>query len=794
MNDVWQWLLGLHRIRLMDDSPISLRFGTPPAPWIMLAGAVVSAAAVWFLYRRENLSRGMRAALMILRFGAIMTVLFIFGRPMLVLSRTQTEPSFVAVLVDRSSSMAVSDAVFEGSPASQEARDSRWADAVALLSGEEAGLLRQLAARHGVGVWTFDRVAQAIGEAAQALALKSLDIKLASLSADGSRSNLGRAMKQILHETAGRRVAALVVISDGRQTEPIDLEPAIAQAAGRSIPIHTVAIGSPLARRDLAVVSLWAPEDVFVRDTVRVQFDISASGIDEKTAARVELMAEGRSEALARASFDLEPGQSRIQGDLQYRPEKVGRVELTLRVAPILGEENTDNNEAGILIQAHDERIGVLFVESTPRFEYRYLKNLLLRESNIQSSCILLEASPGFPQEGTLPIRRFPRSVEELLPYDVVILGDVDPRADWLSPMQQAMLIDFVSVQGGGIAFIAGERHMPGGLRRTVLEKLLPVEIDPRFSGCYSTPPTDMFLPRLTPDGVMSSIFRLETDEDANLRTWRAMPGVLWYARVSGAIPGATVLAVHPSEQVESGPLPLAVLGRYGAGRTFYLGTDDLWRWRQYSGDIYYETVWMQIIRTLARGKKLGGGDTWRLETDRRQYELGDSVRVRLFSREGMAADRLHDPVVQISDARSAPIGRVTLLPAGGSPGTWEGEFTPRQAGNLVLATPTPSQTAVGLRSTEKTLTRAVTVSAHDPEKARLEADYETLALIAARTGGKFYRREDDLSRLAAEIPDRSVQIADDVEEPIWDTWLLLGFLVFLVSAEWTLRRLKGLP
>lgn len=804
MNVALDWLLGLQRIRLADGEAVSLRFAAPPAPWIMLFGAIAAALAVWLVYRREILPTRSRWMLMLLRFGAVMTVLFVCGRPMLVLSRTRVEPSYVALLLDRSSSMSTDDEAIdpEGVPhpthdlslnATRSHDPSRWQKVLAKLSEDEDGLLSEIVKKHELGIWTFGIGTARIGDARTVEDTGEILGALETLSPDESRTNLGRAIRQVLRETQGRRVAGVVVISDGRQTEPVEIEPVLAQASARSIPVYAVAAGSTIVRCDAAMTSVWSPEEVFVRDTVSVQYRATLTGIANQTDLTVELRDEATGTLLASANRQFHPPQAEMEGDLQFKPDRVGQIGLVVRIVPLPGERNIENNEARTTLLAHDEKIGVLYVESYPRFEYRYLKNLLLREPNIESSCLLLEATPGFPQEGTLPIRRFPRSVEELRAYDVVILGDVDPRGDWLSPVQQSMLVDFVSLDGGGLIFLAGERNMPRSLRQTPLEKLLPVEIDPRFTGRHDVSLTEPFLPRRTPEGRLSTLLRLEADEVRNEHTYSAMPGFIWYAVVAGVRPGATVLAVHPTARVEAGELPMAVLGRFGVGRTFYSGTDEWWRWRQYSGDIYYDTIWLQIIRTLARGKKLGCTNPWRLETDQRRYELGDEVRVRLSLQDDSPAAQLPEAVITVRDASNLLVGRLSLRPPPGTNQLWQGEFVPRSSGNLSLTASAPHVPGRFGTAGSRTLTRSITVAPHDPEQARLEADHELLRLVAGRTGGSFYQLSDDLKQLAAVLADRSVQIADDVEEPIWDTWLILILLFVLLSTEWALRRARGL-
>ncbi|HKQ47323.1 MAG TPA: VWA domain-containing protein [Phycisphaerae bacterium] len=800
MTGLLETLLGLDRIRLADEGPVSLQFAAPPAPWIMLVGAVVAGIVVWFAYRLEPHPRPFRWTLAVLRFGAIMTALFICGQPMLVLRRNHVDPSYVAVLVDRSASMAARDAAPTlVDPPSREPL-TRWQEAAGALTAPEGGMLGRLGERHRLGLWLF-------GKQAEPLAV--LDVKdadhskitrnLESVVPMGSGTDVSGSIVQVVHQTQGHRMAGLVVISDGRQTAADDIEEAVSAALARSIPVHVVAVGSTQPRRDLAVASIWAPEEVFLSDTVAVRYEIEAVGIDVPLSIVVELSDAARREVIATQTHQAVPLGPPAKGEFQYRPTAVGRRVLQVSVRPCAGELELENNFAQTSVTAHDEKIGVLYVEDMPRFEYRYLKNLLLRESGIESSCLLLGATSGFLQEGTLPIRRFPQSIEELRPYDVIVLGDVDPRGDWLTPVQQSLLVDFVSKQGGGLAFIAGERNMPQRLRQTPLEKLLPVEIDPHFHGRYEKALAEEFRIQLTSEGQSHPIFQLRDETLRPGDEMPSMPGLYWYARVLGPQPAASVLAVHPTAQSAGGPIPLAVLGRYGAGRTFYLGSDDLWRLRQDSGEIFYDTFWLQALHTLARARKLGEGRPWRLEADRGRCEVGEKIQVRLTASTDLPIGDLTTIAGQVRDAADELVGRLVLRSNGPATRVFEGEFRPRRPGTLALIAEPPAAGAPARR-----YARNVTVVAGDVEQRRLEADHEYLQRLARRTGGRFWRLTNDsagavsvdgldLNALASVIPDRSIQIADDIEEPLWDKGVILLLFVTLIGTEWTMRRSAGM-
>jgi hypothetical protein len=63
---------------------------------------------------------------------------------------------------------------------------------------------------------------------------------------------------------------------------------------------------------------------------------------------------------------------------------------------------------------------------------------------------------------------------------------------------------------------------------------------------------------------------------------------------------------------------------------------------------------------------------------------------------------------------------------------------------------------------------------------------------LAEQTGGRVLRPEE-LDKLPALLPDRSVRIPDDVAQPIWDSGLFLWILVLILSVEWFWRKRAGL-
>ena len=85
----------------------------------------------------------------------------------------------------------------------------------------------------------------------------------------------------------------------------------------------------------------------------------------------------------------------------------------------------------------------VLVVDSSPSWEYRVLSAMLESETSVNATNLLLTDDP----KSVLP---------ELADFDVVVLGDVNPKFVKASGFKS--IADFVGVRGGGLVVIAGSK------------------------------------------------------------------------------------------------------------------------------------------------------------------------------------------------------------------------------------------------------------------------------------------------------------------------------------------------
>ena len=290
--------------------------------------------------------------------------------------------------------------------------------------------------------------------------------------------------------------------------------------------------------------------------------------------------------------------------ELVYHPKTTGERSFIMEVDPRPRKLQTENNQIERAITVRKEKLKVLYVDTEPRYEFRYLKNYLERDETIDLNIVLLSSDPAYSQQDRSALSTFPAAKDALFAYDVVLFGDAD--TSFLSHSQMQNLFEFVTEKGGGVLFVAGELFNPLSYRGTPLELLLPIELaDARNPTAVGTS-VNAYRPELTLEGRSSPIFRFGDNEAASMQIWKRLPELLWYFEAPRKKPAALVLAEHPTAIGVGGQAAAFGLPFPGAGKGMFHAFDDTWRWRFRAGDKYFGRFWVQTVRFLARSKLVG--------------------------------------------------------------------------------------------------------------------------------------------------------------------------------------------
>ncbi len=678
------WLIGVDR-GTIGDADWTIEWRNLPPTWVtvlLVVPVIVLFAAL--VYRRENKTapKPARFFMSILRMLLILLLFLILSEPVLYMEWQNVKESYVVVLLDDSKSMTLIDKIVDHDTQLKLAKavDLAKADEEKLSLEQERELaklrridllnralanrmfdpkdgpgrlttIEKLAERYNLRVYAFsDHLEEISGEFSKESAEKRKaagDPPAPDLVATGESTAIGEMMAQVMNELRGQPVAAIVLFSDGRNTNGQDPVAWTRMQAEHGLvpPIYAVGVGNPADPRDIKVVDVTAPDVARARDKVEFAVKVKSYGFDGETVHISLQDKEGRE--VAGADLMLEGADKEQTKEIVHSFEKPGDFEIKLCIPPRPEEILDNNNSVTHHIKVVDHKIKVLFVDGYPRWEYRYLKNALIRDDTMVVSCFLQSADMDFPQEGshgTPPLLAFPTDRKELFEYDVILMGDVDVQM-LVEPdkVQETMqnLSDFVEDIGGGIAFMAGFRDDPKNYRNTPLAKLLPVVLEDSGSEGVGMEivQTESFHPRLTEEGKRHSLMKLDEDPQVSARLWEegapdCLPGLFWFFQVKRAKPAAQVLAEHPNARNTQGKaLPIVAVQPYGRGRTLFVGTDETWRWRFVRGDKYFYAFWEKAMEYL-RGGKLLGGKKYGVETDKPAYTLGERVRIEALVRD----------------------------------------------------------------------------------------------------------------------------------------------------------------
>jgi uncharacterized membrane protein len=744
---------------------------------LRILGAVALAALVWWFYRRlpVRVGRARRVTLTVLRTAAVIVLLLLIVPPLLRTRDNTTQNRFTVFLVDDSRSMGIQDAA---------GHKTRLAAARKLLGGREdavdltgsGGLLADAAALGGVRVLRFadtmDRIAT-----------------LGELKGQGESTDLYTAIKAVDDRLRGVPLAAVVIISDGGHTAQNDPLNAARLMTAKGVPIYTLGLGDANPPADREVIAVATPRIVRRPSSVDVAVTVGTHGYKNPYVVR---LLEG-DKVVGEAKVSPQDASEIRQVKIPLYVNREGIFTYTVLVPPEPGEKVLTNNSKQFRLEIQERRLPVLYVEGSPRTEYRFVRGALLRDKDFRIVTTLrtgkdakgkdrwfvqgAESDAGMAKELT---EGFPRNKERLMEFEAVILGDIE--AGLLTPAQQAMLEAFVA-KGGGVLMLGGVNSFSaGGYEGTPVGKMLPVEL------AAATAPYDHreFHVRVAEKGVTHPIMHQADDAVSNVNIWNTVSPLLGHNPVKALKPGAIALL----QSTETGE-PILAVQNYGNGRTAAFTTGGSWFWRmdRQIGDKLHERFWRQLIRWLSVGAQV----QLTVQTDKDTYLPGESVLLQTTVL-GKNLEAVNDAAV--SALVESPFGVKQEVPLEwilSEEGVYQGHYTARDQGEYKVTfniryaadgAKAESHARFGVREAWTEFTRSW-------QNAPL------LKELAAQTDGKYYDEassgamaEDIRQRLALAVATQG-QVRD---HSLWDMPLAFGLLLVLVLSEWSLRRRFGLP
>jgi uncharacterized membrane protein len=731
-----------------------MQFATPVSWWLLLLLAAGIGLVAWASYSGAVASVGRQrsSALMALRAFTLLLLVLCLLRPVRIVPPAGDTDAVVPILVDASRSMGLADA--EGRPR---------IDAAQTFLNQVQPVLQQ---RFRTEVWTFgDGLARVDG----------------TVAATDRNSDLAGALRSLRERYRERRVAGVVVLSDGGDTGAQEAASVVEDGA---LPVYTVGVGAPRIESDLEVLDLSAGEVALAESSV----DLTVAAISRGSAAPFDIRVLENGKPIDVRRVTPAADGSPIRAVFTVAPPRETAAVYTVEIPSASGERVAENNRRSVIVEPPGRRRRILMIEGAPGFEHAFIKRALAPDSGIELDSVVRkgrdargDATYFVQADGARAPRLatgFPQERAALYEYDAVILANLE--GDALSRGQLQMLADFVDARGGGLLVLGARSFGQRGYSGTPLDEVLPLQLTGRGSGVVRASAVDGRLAvRLTPGGLAHPVMRIEGTPEEMQKRWGALPALAGVTPLGALRPGAEALALVSGAD---GLRPLVAVQRYGQGRAMVFTGEASWRWRMQmpSTDRSYEMFWRQAGRWIAAAapsrvsstavQSAGGRTAVAVDVRTEEFTpVGDaSVRLRIAHPDG----RVEDASARVEDART---------------GRYAAEFTFETPGIYRIAA-TARRGAEPLGADE----RWVLVGGTDAEMTDPRLNEDVLKRVAAASGGS-YLTVSDAGSLPDLISSSAAAPASPRLEELWHTPWVFGLIVLLLGAEWILRRQWGM-
>lgn len=739
------------------------------------------AASIW-AYRttQGRTHRGFRGFLIFLRILALCGLAFCLLKPFVTIYQTSPDDSYLAVLLDESKSMQVTDSVNQ---------ESRLSSVNNLLFDPEGGILNSLNEKFKTRLFSFAGTPKRM-------------VPTALTEANGETTDIPAALNETLDNLQGVPLSGVVILSDGADASGEDIAKLAFRMRDRKVPVHTVGIGSPEGIKDIEVLKVDAPRTAEEDFPVEIWATIRRKGYGPREVT-LRLRDENRVVKTFNVNLNKERPTRRVK--IKFIPRNPGTQKYVVEIPAETDEAVPQNNTKKFLLKvAPSKRVKILYVEGIARWEFKFIRRALENDPHIQLTVryVTSDTSIGGASSATgHDFDLYPTSKEVLFDYDAIIFGNVGSSK--FTRQQLEDTVEFVRTRGGGFLMLGGSRSLGNhkiedSYINTPIAQVLPVELElgptpappppirrfatPRQRNRTSSTAEDTL--QLTAEGKIDPLMALADEPRENMKRWEQLT-LSSYSRVRRAKAGATVLAVHPTDSNEFGNRILIATHNYNAGRVMVFTPLSSWNWQMHMPheDDSHERFWRQTAKWLTTVQK----DQLKLDIPKTSYTLKEAVIINATAYDHQFELTNQAKVRVIITDENGRKRETSLEQVLGQDGFYTARFIPPRHGEYrVTLVGTLGGKSLGEQS------GLFEVAESYAEFTNAELNAQLLQTLANTSGGRYYTLED-ASEMVNHIPLVESATSQLVDEEIWDMPLIFAGVILLLGLEWFLRKRRGL-
>lgn len=712
---------------------------------LLIVIAVIAVAAIGAgLYSRRRSAAGQQlVAIGILQLAMLAVVMWALLQPTLTTEKVREGENTVALVLDRSSSMAY------GAPV------SRFQLAMQSLAGVvENENAPEFAVRH----YELGSTAETVTSFIDSTPVDSV-------------TSIADSLRVILEEARFNPLAAVVLSSDGADTDGGIGADELAEIAAFGVPVHTIGVGRSSIPEDVELSEVTVPDRALPGSTVSARVTIQ-----HDAPANMHVKVYDGDDLLQLVPVELGADTGSTTTWIEVDLDAAGPHQLRFSVDGETAEEERRNNSRSALVDVANQQYRVLYFEGEPRWEYKFMRRAVGNDEDLGIATLLRVSPNKFYRQGIDSPEQledgFPTSRDELFVYDALIIGSVEAAS--LSDEQQEIIRDFVSERGGSLLMLAGPNGLGnGGWGQSAIADVLPARLPTTSTDSFRRTKASVLL---TPQGAGDQMLRFAADADENRAAWNELPQIADY-QLTGSLKPAAITLLNADTDV--GQIPLLITQPYGRGHAYILASGGTWRWQMSMPleDQKHETFWRQVLRALVASAP----ENVSLVAQGSSGSADISLRAEFRDDAFRPVDDI--AVTAVASHVSGESYSIAMQPGANEAGVFVGTLTPPQSGTWYFE-------AVAERNGEP-LAVSRTSILHESGQAEhfgFRKNAGLLRRLSESTGGQYFEA-GDISALPDLLRYSSSGITETEYRAIWDAPAVFILLLLLKASEWMLRR-----
>lgn len=555
---------------------------------------------------------------------------------------------------------------------------------------------------------------------------------LDSLDYKDQQTNPNALLKE-LKSLYGKQNSPLLLITDGNQTKGMSYE----YFTGNNT-VYPVVVGDTTLYKDIELTQLNVNQYAFLDNSFPVEIFANYTGKDA-VSTQLSIFENKQRIFTKKISFDADKTSESISFLLPAT--KVGQHYYSAVLSPIVSEKNTQNNRSDFSIEVVDQQTKVLLLSSFYHPDLGAIKNSI--ESNKQRKVTTLISN---------------KDKYQLSDYQLIIL--YQPTNSFVSVFNE------IADENRNTIIITGTKTDWNFLNK----------VQNNFSKNTTTQKENY-------QGVYNSSFSEFVTKDIDFENLAPLNDV--FGKISFDVPFETLLFQKIGSTAMGSPL----LATYKAGATknVVLFGENIWRWRMGSkieerSFNLFDDFWNTLIQYTAISKN---AQQIHLDYEKLRYSNQEQLISVSYVDQNYKVDKKASIWLYLTNNNTNKTEKMPFALAGEQ---YEAKLPNLNTGNYSFK--------VLADGTSKPVYGNFKVLDYNVEQQFITANKSKLEKLAQQTGGKLVFENDienTLSALSTDHNYKSIQKSKKITESLIDWRWLLGFILLSLSAEWFIRKYRGL-